>query len=67
MRTWPEPSWSSVSGSQLIVLQPREELNVPGVLSGTSFAGKGSAMLPGSAAGYRELQYALRIGSQMTW
>jgi hypothetical protein len=24
-------------------------------------------MLPGSAAGYRELQYALRSSAQMTW
>jgi len=27
----------------------------------------GSAMLPGSAAGYQELQYALRVAPQMTW
>lgn len=60
-------AWSSVSGSQLIVLQPRGELNVLGVLSNGSFAGMGGAMLPGSAAGYRELQDALRSGSQMTW
>lgn len=60
-------AWSNVTGGQLIVLQPRSHLNVLGVLSNGSFAGMGSAMLPGSAAGYRELQYALRIGSQMTW
>jgi hypothetical protein len=60
-------AWSNVSGSQLIVLQPRSELNVLGVLSNGSFAGMGGAMLPGSAAGYQELQYALRTGSQMTW
>ena len=60
-------AWSNASGSQLIVLQPRHELNVLGVLSNGSFAGMGGAMLPGSAAGYRELQYALRSGSQMTW
>lgn len=57
-----EVTWSNVTGSQLIVLQPRHELNVLGVLSDGSFAGIGSAMLPGSAAGYGELQYALRIG-----
>jgi hypothetical protein len=62
-----EVAWSNISGSQLIVLQPRSELNVLGVLSNGSFAGMGAAMLPGSAAGYRELQYALRIGTQMTW
>jgi hypothetical protein len=62
-----EVAWSNVTGSQLIVLQPRHELNVLGVLSDGSFAGRGSAMLPGSAAGYQELQYALRTGSQMTW
>jgi hypothetical protein len=60
-------AWSSVSGGQLIVLQPRDQLNVLGVLSNGSFAGMGGAMLPGSAAGYRALQYALRSGSQMTW
>jgi hypothetical protein len=60
-------AWSNVSGGQLIVLQPRDQLNVLGVLSNGSFAGMGSAMLPGSAAGYRELQYALRSSSQMTW
>jgi hypothetical protein len=60
-------AWSNVSGSQLIVLQPRNQLNVLGVLSDGSFAGMGGAMLPGSAAGYRELQYALRSSSQMTW
>lgn len=60
-------AWSDVTGGRLIVLQPRGELNVLGVLSGTSFAGIGSAMLPGSAAGYQELQYALRTASQMTW
>ena len=63
----PQVAWSNVSGSQLIVLQPRSKLNVLGVVSNGSFAGMGGAMLPGSAAGYRELQYALRIGSQMTW
>jgi hypothetical protein len=60
-------AWSNVTGSQLIVLQPRNKLNVLGVLSNGSFAGMGGAMLPGSAAGYRELQYALRSGFQMTW
>jgi hypothetical protein len=40
---------------------------VLGVLSNGSFAGMGGAMLPGSAAGYRELQDALRSGFQMTW
>jgi hypothetical protein len=63
----PQVAWSNVSGSQLIVLQPRNQLNVLGVLSNGSFAGMGAAMLPGSAAGYRELQYALRSSSQMTW
>jgi len=60
-------AWSNPSGSQLIVLQPRNQLNVLGVLSNGSFAGMGGAMLPGSAAGYRELQNALRLSSQMTW
>jgi hypothetical protein len=63
----PQVAWSNVTGSQLIVLQPRNKLNVLGVLSNGSFAGMGGAMLPGSAAGYRELQDALRSGFQMTW
>ena len=63
----PQVAWSNVSGGQLIVLQPRNQLNVLGVLSHGSFAGRGGAMLPGSAAGYRELQNALRSGSQLTW
>jgi hypothetical protein len=63
----PQVAWSNVSGSQLIVLQPRDQLNVLGVLSNGSFADMGGAMLPGAAAGYRELQYALRSSSQMTW
>jgi hypothetical protein len=62
-----EVAWSNVTGSQLIVLQPRDQLNVLGVLSDGSFAGKGGTMLPGSAAGYQELQYALRVQGQMTW
>ncbi len=60
-------AWSNASGSQLIVLQPRHVLNVLGVLSNGSFAGMGGAMLPGSAAGYQELQDALRSALQMTW
>ncbi len=60
-------AWSDFTGHRLIVLQPRKELNVLGVLTGRSFAGMGTAMLPASAAGYQELQYALRIAPQMTW
>jgi hypothetical protein len=60
-------AWSNSTGSQLIVLQPRKERNVLGVVTGQSFAETGSAMLPGSAACYRELQYVLRTGTQMTW
>lgn len=62
-----EVAWSNVTGSQLIVLQPRDQLNVLGVVSHGSFAGRDGTMLPGSAAGYRELQYALRVQGQMTW
>jgi len=60
-------AWSDFTGHRLIVLQPRHELNVLGAVTNGSFAGMGSALLPGSAAGYQELQYALRIASQMTW
>lgn len=60
-------AWSDFTGHRLIVLQPHGGLNVLGVVTDGSFAGMGSALLPGSAAGYQELQYALRIALQMTW
>jgi hypothetical protein len=58
-------AWSNPSGSQLILLHPQHERNVLGVLTGGSFRTAG-ALLP-QAAGYQELQYALRTASQMAW
>jgi hypothetical protein len=60
-------AWSDFTGHRLTALQPRHELHIVGVLTNGSFAGTWSAMLPGPAAGDQELQYALRIESQMTW
>lgn len=60
-------AWSNRSGSQLIVLQPRDDLNILGVLTGRTLTLTGSKLLPQQTPGYRELQYALRIAPQMTW
>lgn len=60
-------AWSNRSGSQLIVLQPRDDLNILGVLTGKTLMLTGSKLLPQQAPGYQELQYALRIAPQMTW
>lgn len=75
---WPSPparggnpmqaiAWSNRTGSQLIVLHPRHELNVLGVLRGNRFTQAGSKLLPRQPAGYGQLQYALRIAPRMTW
>ena len=58
-------AWSSLSGSRLILLHPVADLNVLGVLTGRRFSPAG-ALLP-QAAGYQELEYALRTASQMAW
>ncbi|MDR0346663.1 MAG: hypothetical protein LBI49_26810 [Nocardiopsaceae bacterium] len=60
-------AWSDRTGSRLIVLQPRHDLNVLGALTGSGFSGAGGTLLPQRPAGYRELQYALRVAPQMTW
>ena len=60
-------AWSNRSGSQLVMLQPRDDLNVLGVLTGKKLTLTGSKLLPQQAPGYQELQYALRIAPQMTW
>ena len=56
---------SSLSGSRLILLHPVADLNVLGVLTGRRFSPAG-ALLP-QAAGYQELEYALRTASLMAW
>jgi hypothetical protein len=75
---WPSPpgrggdpkqavAWSNRTGSQLIVLQPRDDLNILGVLTRNTFMQAGSKRLPQQPSAYRELEYALRIAPQMTW
>lgn len=75
---WPSPPgrggyptqtvvWSNRTGSQLIMLQPRHDLNILGALTATTFTPSASKLLPQRPAGYRELQYALRTSSQTTW
>ena len=75
---WPSPpgrggwpiqtlAWSTRSGGQLIVLQPRDDLNILGVVSAGTFRPAGGQLLRQEPAGYRELQYALRTSSQLAW
>ena len=59
-------AWSNPSGSQLIVLHPVDDLNILGSLTGGTFRTAG-APLPRQAAGYQELQNALRTGTQLVW
>jgi hypothetical protein len=63
----PTVAWSNGPGSQLIVLLPRDSLNVLGVASGDTFTQAGGALLPQQPGGYQELQYALRTSSQVAW
>jgi hypothetical protein len=63
----PTVAWSNGSGSQLIVLQPRDSLNVLGVATGDTFTQAGGNVLAQQPAGYQELQYALRTSSQVAW
>ena len=58
-------AWSDPSGSRLVLLHPMDDLNILGVLTGQMFSPAG-APLP-QAAGYQELQYALRTASQVAW
>jgi hypothetical protein len=59
-------AWSNRSGSQLVILQPRNKLNDLGVLTGNTFTQADDKVLPGQPPGYRELQYVLR-STQATW
>jgi hypothetical protein len=59
-------AWSNPSGSQFIVLHPANDLNILGSLTAGTFRTAG-APLPRQPAGYQELQYALRTGSQVAW
>jgi hypothetical protein len=59
-------AWSSPSGSKLIVLHPVDDLNILGSLTHGTFRVAG-APLPRQPAGYRELQNALRTGTELAW
>ena len=67
----PEVAWSDLSGSQLLVLQPRGGVNRLGVLTGGSVVLTGSDLLPSPPGAYAELQGALQdaaaIPPHMTW
>lgn len=58
-------TWASASGSQMILLLPRDEENILGVLAGGRFRTTG-APLP-APAGYQELEYALRTAAEVAW
>jgi len=75
---WPSPpgrggnpqqtvAWSNRTGSQFIILQPRDDLNILSVLNRNTFTQARSKLLPRQPSAYQELQYALRIAPQMTW
>jgi hypothetical protein len=59
--------WSDFSGRQLVVMQPRAQLNVLGVLRGTEFAQAGSSLLAQQASGYQWLQSVQRSTEQLAW
>lgn len=63
----PTVAWSNRAGSHLIILQPRDDLNILGVLSANTFTQTAGKLLPQQPAAYEDLQYALRIAPQMTW
>jgi hypothetical protein len=58
-------AWSNPSGSQLVLLRPRDDLNILGALTGGTFRTAGPP-LPRSA-GYQDLQQALRTAGRVTW
>ena len=60
-------AWSNFSGSQLIVLQPRNDHYILGVLTGNTFTATRSTLLPRRFAAHQPLQYALRDWPYMTW
>ena len=67
----PAVAWSDPTGSQLVVLQPRDGLNRLAVLTGGRVVLTGSDLLPSQPAAYAELQGALKdfagVPSPMTW
>jgi hypothetical protein len=67
----PAVAWSDMSGSQLLVLQPRDGLNRLGVLTGGRVVLTGSNLLPSQPEAYAALQAALQnaaaVPPHMTW
>ncbi len=67
----PAVAWSDRTGSQLLVLQPRDGLNRLGVLTGGSVVLTGNGLLPSQPAAYAQLQDALldatAVPPHMTW
>jgi hypothetical protein len=63
----PTVAWSNRTGSQLIMLQPRDDLNILVVLVKSTFTQARNGLLPPRPSAYQELQYALRIAPQITW
>jgi len=67
----PEVAWSDSSGSELLVLLPRDGLNRLAVLTGGRVVLTGGDLLPGSPGAYASLQNALQdvaaVPPHMTW
>jgi hypothetical protein len=67
----PAVAWSDPSGSRLLVIQPRDDGNRLGVLTGGRVVLTGNDLLPRRPAAYARLQAALPdiagIPPQMTW
>jgi hypothetical protein len=70
-RPAPAVGWSSPSGSELLVLLPRDGVNRLAVLTGGKVVLTGGGLLPGSPAGYAGLQSALQdvsaVPPHMAW
>ena len=64
-------AWSDPSGSELLVLLPRDGLNRLAVLTGGQVVLTGGGLLPGSPGAHASLQNALQGASavppHMTW
>jgi len=60
-------AWSDPLGSRLVLLQPRQDADVLGTLTGGTFAPDGGTVMPQQRAGYLELESALRTAAQLAW
>jgi len=67
----PAVAWSDLSGSRLLVIQPRDGVNRLGVLTGGRVVLTGNDLLPRQPEAYARLQAALPyiagVPSHMTW